>query len=160
MRLLLAAPVGRPSRGDLGASVLELEQSLRALGHDVDTFRFPTIRSPAAAMEYGLAMGLLDLGAEAHRVITVGWQCHLLRHPAKIALVLRGDAASSLLSPETEHAHLPYLRAALSSALQNARRIVVADPAMSGVIRALTGTEPQVRGECLTRREAVGTWLD
>ena len=160
MKLLLAAPAGRRDEPWIDPFVQQMEDSLRELGHAVDTFRLPTILSPAAAMDYALALGLLDVGAEAHRLITLGWHCHLLRHPRKIAVIHQRDAVLGLLSSETKRGDADYAGAAIAYALRTARRVVVPDQPVGERIRAFAAVDSIVGGDHLTSRETAETWLD
>jgi len=160
MKLLLAAANGRSGDPEIDSFVAEMEQSLHELGHEVDVFRFPTIVAPAAAMEYALALGMLDLGANAHRLITVGWHCHLLRYPAKIAVIRPRDHVLELLESGMDRPAMAYTREAVARALRASRRIVVPDRSTGEQLRAWTAIEPLVGGQHLARREALEAWLD
>lgn len=160
MKLVLAAPVGRPDDREMDSFVGTMEQTLHELGHGFDVFRFPTILEPGGAMEYALALGLLDFGADAQRLITLGWHCHLLRHPAKIAVIDARDRVLDLLDTGANPPATAHIRSAIAVALRGARRIVVADQATSEQVGALTAIEPLVCGPHLAKREAAEVWLD
>lgn len=160
MKVLVAAETGQPDHHDLETLVVKLENLLLELGQEVDIFRLPTILSPVAAMEYALAMGLLNLGPDADRLVTLGGHCHLLRHPAKIAMIHRQDRALTLLGGGVKHPDQAHIRTALIGALQSARRIVVPDTSASETFHSLTGVQCLVGWLDSTSREALNAWLD
>jgi hypothetical protein len=152
MKLVVAAQAHPRRQGESDELLSELEQSLTGLGHEVDIFRLPAIERASAAMEYAAAAGMLDFGADFDRLVTLGWQCHLLRYPAKIALVEASDPVLTL-------AGSAFQQSAAARALRQCRRVAVDCAGAQAAVVALSGVEPVLAPGRLCSAESAASWL-
>lgn len=159
MKVLIAAQVNSPEQPNAEALVAELSESLTQLGHETDIFGFPAVHAPRPALRYSLAASLLDVGPDADRLVTLGWHCHLLAHPSKIAVIHHTDPLLALGDGSADDPVLRHNRTAAANALRRCRRVVVSDEPTRSALSPLIDPQLVTLASPLFSRESVEEWL-
>jgi len=159
MKILIAAQVSSPDQPNAEALVAELSQSLAALGHETDVFGLPAIQAPRLALQYSLAASLLDVGSSADQLVTLGWHCHLLVHPSKIAVVHHSDPLLALGSGSADSPALTHNRTAAANAFRRCRRVVASDESTRSALSRIVDPQLVTVASPLFSPESVEKWL-
>ena len=159
MKVLIAGLAASPDQPNAQALTAELSTSLKQLGHETDVFALPAVRGARAALRHSLAATLLDVGPDADRLVTLGWQCHFLAHPAKVAVVHSTDPLLRLLENSVEDPVDDRNRTAARNAFRRCRRIVAGDAPTRATLARVADPETVMLAEPLLSPESVERWL-